>query len=51
MNHREVVENVIKNIDEIDYKAKEEARRRVDSLAKPLGSLGKLEDIAVKLSE
>ena len=50
MNHREVVENVIKNIDEIDYKAKEEARRRVDSLAKLLGSLGKLEDIAVKLS-
>ncbi|MDI9218657.1 nicotinate-nucleotide--dimethylbenzimidazole phosphoribosyltransferase [Clostridium tertium] len=50
MNHREVVENVIRNIEEIDYKVKDEARRRVDSLAKPLGSLGKLEEIAIQLA-
>ncbi|GAA0084479.1 nicotinate-nucleotide--dimethylbenzimidazole phosphoribosyltransferase [Clostridium sp. CTA-7] len=50
MNHKEIVDNVIKHIKEIDYKAKEKARIRVDSLAKPLGSLGKLEDISIKLS-
>lgn len=44
--------------DTIDYKkitpplqsVMDEARRRVDSLSKPLGSLGKLEDYAVRLA-
>lgn len=50
MNHRDIVEKVIENITEVDYKVIEEARKRVDDLAKPLGSMGKLEEIAIKLS-
>lgn len=43
-------EVVLKGITATNKIAIEEAKKRVDSLAKPLGSLGKLEDIAVKLA-
>ena len=41
---------VINGIKEVNKKAMEEAKLRVDSLAKPLGSLGRLEEIAINLS-
>ena len=41
---------VINGITELDKNAIEEAKKRVDFLAKPLGSLGRLEDIAIKLA-
>lgn len=50
MSYIEEVNNVIRNIKETNHKAKEEAKKRVDFLAKPLGSLGKLEDISIKLA-
>ncbi len=34
----------------LDGKAFEEAQKHMDSLIKPLGSLGKLEDIAVRIA-
>lgn len=43
-------DKVIKGIKPLDIKAMEESRERVDSLAKPLGSLGELERLVVKLS-
>ena len=43
-------EVVLKGITATNKITIEEAKKRVDSLAKPLGSLGKLEDIAVKLA-
>ncbi|MBX7394538.1 nicotinate-nucleotide--dimethylbenzimidazole phosphoribosyltransferase [Clostridium chauvoei] len=50
MNSRNKLMNFINEIEPLDEKIMKEARVRVDSLAKPLGSLGKLEDIAIKLS-
>lgn len=50
MEYKEIVDSIIKNIEKPFDKVKEEAKKRVDSLAKPLGSLGKLEEIAIKLS-
>lgn len=44
------LENIINKIEHIDFKACEAAQERLDSLAKPLGSLGKLEDIAKKVA-
>lgn len=44
------LKNIINNIEHIDFKACETAQKRLDSLAKPLGSLGKLEDIAKKIA-
>ena len=41
---------VINGITELDKNAIDEATKRVDFLAKPLGSLGRLEDIAIKLA-
>ena len=41
---------LINTIEDLDREAMDEARKREESLAKPLGSLGKLEDIAVQLS-
>jgi nicotinate-nucleotide--dimethylbenzimidazole phosphoribosyltransferase len=38
------------NIEEVDAAAAAAARARVDALTKPLGSLGRLEDLAVQLS-
>ncbi len=46
---RELI-NIIKGIEEIDYKVLKKAEKRMESLAKPLNSLGKLEEIAIKLS-
>ena len=41
---------VINGITELDKNAIDEAKKRIDFLAKPLGSLGRLEDIAIKLA-
>lgn len=41
---------LINTIEDLDREAMDEARKREESLAKPPGSLGKLEDIAVQLS-
>ncbi len=41
---------LINSIEDLDRKAMEIARKREESLAKPPGSLGRLEDIAVQLS-
>lgn len=45
-----MLNEVLKGIKGIDEKAVLKAKERVDSLAKPLGSLGKLEDIAIRLA-
>lgn len=50
MRYKEEVFNVINNIEKVNEALILEAKKRVDSLAKPLGSLGKLEDISVKLA-
>lgn len=42
--------NIIDNISYADKEIQIEAKKRIDSLAKPLGSLGKLEDIAIKVT-
>jgi len=49
MNERELFE-LLNTITDLDREAMEAARKREDSLAKPPGSLGRLEDIAVQLS-
>jgi nicotinate-nucleotide--dimethylbenzimidazole phosphoribosyltransferase len=41
---------LVNTIEDLDYAAMDAARKREDSLAKPPGSLGRLEDIAVQLS-
>lgn len=43
-------ENVMKGIKPLDSNKMNEAKERVDNLTKPVGSLGKLEEIAVRLS-
>lgn len=50
MIYKNEVFKFINNIEKVDETTMEVAKKRVDSLAKPLGSLGKLEEIAVKLS-
>lgn len=45
-----MLNNVLKGIRGLDENSMDKAKKRVDSLAKPLGSLGKLESIAIKLS-
>ena len=49
MKEKELFE-LIDTIGDLDREAMEAARKREESLAKPPGSLGKLEDIAVQLS-
>lgn len=49
MKEKELLE-LIGAIKDLDREAMAEARKREDSLAKPPGSLGRLEDIAVQLS-
>lgn len=44
------MESIIEGIKSLDLVAIEAAKKRVDSLVKPLGSLGTLEDIAIKLA-
>lgn len=50
MNYKNEVFSFINNIEGVNEKAKETARERMNILAKPLGSLGKLEELAIKLS-
>lgn len=50
MNYKNEVFSFINNIEGVNEKAKEAARERMNSLAKPLGSLGKLEELAIKIS-
>ena len=45
-----MLNEVLKGIEGLDNDMIVKAKNRVDSLAKPLGSLGKLEDIAIRLS-
>ena len=45
-----MLNEVLKGIEGLDNDMILKAKNRVDSLAKPLGSLGKLEDIAIRLS-
>ena len=44
------LEEAIKNIKELDERAMKECQKRWDSIAKPLHSLGKLEDFLVKIA-
>ena len=46
----ELLKKTINSITPVDRKAMDEAQNRLDNLLKPQGSLGKLEDIAKKLS-
>lgn len=46
----ELLQRTLDLIDNVDYKAGEEAQRRLDSLTKPPGSLGVLENIIVQLA-
>lgn len=45
-----LLEDTIGKIGELDKEAQEQARRHQDTLIKPMGSLGMLEDVAVKIS-
>ncbi len=47
---RAVLQEVISRIGDLDARAMEAARQRLDSLTKPQGSLGMLEEVAVKLA-
>lgn len=44
------IKHIIGSIDKLDEKALNKAQIRVNNLAKPLGSLGKLEDIAIQIA-
>lgn len=46
----ELLRETLELISSPDEKAKEEAKKRLDSLAKPIGSLGQLEEIAIKMA-
>lgn len=46
----ELLRDTLKSISSPDEKAKEIAKQRLDSLAKPIGSLGKLEEIVIKMA-
>jgi len=46
----EKIEEIISKIKPLDKEAMEKARQRLDNLTKPVGSLGKLEEIAEKIS-
>lgn len=50
MNNIELLNSIISNIKDVDKEALKKADERMTSLVKPLKSLGKLEDIAIKLS-
>ena len=45
-----LLQDTIENIQGVDMKGMEQARKRIDALCKPPGSLGKLESLAVQLS-
>ena len=46
----ELLKETLKFISSPDEVAKEEAKKRLDSLAKPIGSLGQLEEIVIKMA-
>lgn len=46
----QLLQDTIQNIQGADMKSMEQARKRIDALCKPPGSLGKLESLAVQLS-
>ena len=46
----ELLKDTIKRIEPVDSEAMEKARERQDDLTKPRGSLGKLEEISIKLA-
>lgn len=46
----ELFDKTLKNISGEYKESAENAKKYIDNLAKPLGSLGKLEDIAIKLA-
>lgn len=50
MNNIESLRNIISNITDVNKDAVKKAEERMTSLAKPLRSLGKLEDMAIKLA-
>ncbi|MFZ5651516.1 MAG: nicotinate-nucleotide--dimethylbenzimidazole phosphoribosyltransferase [Bacillota bacterium] len=45
-----LLEKTIKTIGKLDYQSMRAARKRADSLIKPPGSLGRLEDLAVQMA-
>ena len=45
-----LLENTVKNIDSLDSTSIEQAKKRLDRLIKPQGSLGKMEDICMQLA-
>lgn len=46
----EVLKRIIQDMEPLNGTAKDEASKRLDSLIKPIGSLGKLEEIAIQLA-
>lgn len=50
MNNIELLNSIISNIKDVDKEALKKADERMTSLVKPLKSLGKLEDMAIKLA-
>ncbi|MGL5244274.1 MAG: nicotinate-nucleotide--dimethylbenzimidazole phosphoribosyltransferase, partial [Sarcina sp.] len=42
--------HIINNIEDVNYSTMDKTKKRLDSLAKPLGSLGILEDLCIKIS-
>lgn len=49
-NKKNELYNIINNIEKSDKNIMDEAKERMDSLAKPLGSLGELEKIGIKIT-
>jgi nicotinate-nucleotide--dimethylbenzimidazole phosphoribosyltransferase len=45
-----LLRETLNNIGELDSKSMAKARKRIDSLIKPPGSLGRIEDLAVQLA-
>jgi len=45
-----LIENTLEKIEKRNEEAMEKARERLDSLAKPIGSLGELEEIVIKMA-
>ncbi|MPQ44062.1 nicotinate-nucleotide--dimethylbenzimidazole phosphoribosyltransferase [Clostridium tarantellae] len=50
LTNESFLQNIISNIKDVNYYAMKDAKKRLDSLAKPLGSLGMLEDLCIKLA-